>query len=88
MRRLAAECFGTFCLVFAIVVNDVSGGVVTYVGVAVTVGFFAARRFEARMVVPYVACRCLGAVLASGLLRGMFPARPTLGATLPSGAFA
>ncbi len=41
-RSLVAECFGTFCLVFsgtgAIVVNDVSGGEVTHVGVALTFG--------------------------------------------------
>lgn len=42
MRKLAAETFGTFCLVFAgtgaVVVNDTHGGVVTHVGVALTFG--------------------------------------------------
>ena len=42
MRPLAAEAFGTFCLVFAgtgaVVVNDTHGGVVTHVGVAFTFG--------------------------------------------------
>ncbi len=41
-RRLVAEAFGTFCLVFtgtgAIIVNDVSGGVITHVGIAMTFG--------------------------------------------------
>ena len=115
MRKLAAEVFGTFSLVFAgtgaIVVNDISGGVVSHVGVAltfglvvlamiyalgdvsgchlnpaVTIGFFAARRFEARHVAPYIACQCLGAVLASATLWVMFPSHATLGATLPAGA--
>ena len=40
--QFAAECFGTFTLVFAgtgaIIVNDVSGGVVTHVGIALTFG--------------------------------------------------
>jgi aquaporin Z len=114
MRRLAAEAFGTFALVFAgtgaIVINDVSGGTVSHVGVAltfglvvlamiyavgdvsgahlnpaVTLGFFAARRLPARWVVPYVLSQCVGAVVASGLLRLLFPAHPTLGATLPAG---
>src|SRR5437588_2370958 len=114
-RKVAAEGLGTFALVFAgtgaVVVNDVSGGTVTHVGVAltfglvvlamiyalgdvsgahlnpaVTLGFLAARRFEARWVAPYLACQCLGAVAASGVLRLMFPAHPTLGATLPAGA--
>jgi aquaporin Z len=114
MRRLAAELFGTFALVFAgtgaIVVNDVSGGVVSHVGVAltfglvvlalvyalgdvsgahinpaVTVGFFLARRFPGRDVAPYVLAQCAGAVLASGLLRALFPDHPTLGLTRPAG---
>jgi aquaporin Z len=42
MRRLAAELLGTFFLVFAgtgaIIVNEVRGGVVTHVGVALTFG--------------------------------------------------
>jgi aquaporin Z len=42
MRRLAAEVFGTFTLVFvgtgAIVINDVSGGTVSHVGIALTFG--------------------------------------------------
>lgn len=114
MRKLVAEAFGTFCLVFAgtgaVVVNDTHGGVVTHVGVAltfglvvlamiytvgdvsgchlnpaVTLGFFAARRFEWRRVVPYILAQCVGAVLASLALRAMFPAHPSLGATLPAG---
>lgn len=40
--RLCAEAFGTFCLVFAgtgaVVVNEVTGGGVTHVGVALTFG--------------------------------------------------
>ena len=42
MRKLAAETVGTFALVFsgtgAIVIDDVSGGAVTHVGVALTFG--------------------------------------------------
>jgi aquaporin Z len=114
MRKLLAESFGTFCLVFAgtgaIVVNDTHGGAVTHVGVAltfglvvlamiytvgevsgchlnpaVTMGFFAARRFEGQRVMPYVLAQCVGAFLASLALRAMFPAHPSLGVTLPAG---
>ncbi len=42
MRKLLAECIGTFALVFAgtgaIIINDVSGGQVTHVGIALTFG--------------------------------------------------
>ncbi len=42
MRKLAAEFFGTFALVFAgtgaVVVNDTSGGTVSHVGIALTFG--------------------------------------------------
>lgn len=41
-RRLCAEAFGTFCLVFAgtgaVIVDEVTGGGVTHVGVALTFG--------------------------------------------------
>ncbi len=115
MRKLAAELFGTFALVFAgtgaVIINDVSGGTVTHVGVAltfglivlamiyalgevsgchlnpaVTIGFCVARRFELRWVGPYLCSQCLGAILASLVLKLMFPTHPTLGATQPSGA--
>jgi aquaporin NIP len=115
MQRYLAELFGTFALVFAgtaaIVVNDLTGGVVSHVGVAltfglvvlamiyalgevsgahlnpaVTVGFFLAGRLHARAVLPYVFFQCLGAVLASLLVRLLFPEHESLGATLPRGS--
>jgi aquaporin Z len=114
MKAYFAEAIGTFCLVFAgtgaIVIDSVSGGAITHVGVAltfglivlamiytvgdvsgahlnpaVTIGFTLARRFPARSVLPYVLSQGIGAFAASGLLRVLFPAHATLGATLPSG---
>jgi aquaporin NIP len=112
-KILAAEFVGTFALVFAgtgaIIINDVRGGAVTHVGVAltfglivlamiyavgdvsgahlnpaVTAGFVAASRFEARRALPYVASQVAGALLASLTLRTLFPSHATLGATLPA----
>ena len=114
-NKYAAEFIGTFALVFAgtgaIIINDVSGGAVTNVGIgltfgmiiltmiyavgdvsgahfnpAVTVGFFAARRLEAKMILPYVFSQLSGAVAASLLLRGLFLQHPTLGTTAPAGS--
>ena len=114
-RKYAAEFIGTFALVFAgtgaIIINDMTGGTVTSLGVgltfgliiltmiyavgdvsgahfnpAVTLGFFAARRFEAKMILPYVLSQLAGALAASLLLRGLFPQHPTLGGTVPAGS--
>jgi aquaporin Z len=42
MKKFVSECFGTFTLVFAgtgaITINDVSGGAITHVGIALTFG--------------------------------------------------
>ena len=42
IKRLFAEVFGTFALVFAgtgaIVINEVTGGTITHVGIALTFG--------------------------------------------------
>jgi aquaporin Z len=115
MKKLAAEFVGTFSLVFAgtgaIVVNEMSDGAVTHVGVALTfglvvlamiytvgdisgahlnpavsLGFFAARRFPLHEAIPYIVAQCAGAFAASGILRLLFPRDATLGATLPAGS--
>src|SRR5437868_9390589 len=113
-KKLAAECFGTFALVFAgtgaIVIDEVTGGSVSHVGIALTfglvvlamvytlgdisgahlnpavsIGFWAARRFPGSTVGLYVTSQVTGALTASLLLRLLFPSHSTLGATLPAG---
>jgi aquaporin NIP len=64
-------------------IGDISGA---HINPAVTIGFFAARRFEAGCVVPYVVSQCAGALLASVALRFLFPQSATLGATIPAGS--
>ncbi|MDQ6787410.1 MAG: aquaporin [Acidobacteriota bacterium] len=115
MKSYVAELIGTFTLVFAgtgaIIINDVSGGNITHVGVALTfglvvlamiytlgdisgahlnpavsVGFWFARRFPGRKVLPYVVSQISGALLASVSLKLLFPQHQTLGATIPSGS--
>src|SRR5688572_27962769 len=77
-----ALTFGLIVLAMIYALGDVSG---CHLNPAVTLGFFAARRFDGRRVVPYIVSQCLGAFLASLVLRLMFPANATLGATIPAG---
>jgi aquaporin NIP len=115
MKKLCAEALGTFALVFAgtgaIIINQVAGGAITHVGIAltfglvilamiytfgdisgahfnpaVTIGFWFARRFPGRHVPFYIASQCIGALLASGILRLLFPENKLLGATMPAGS--
>ena len=77
-----ALTFGLIVLAMVQAVGDVSGA---HLNPAVTLGFWVARRFEGRLVLPYIASQCAGALLASLTLRFLFPGHPTLGATLPAG---
>jgi aquaporin NIP len=115
MKKYAAEMLGTFGLVFAgtgaIIIDQVTGGSVTHVGVAltfgmivlvmiytfgdisgahlnpaVTIGFWASRRLPGREVPGYVASQIAGALLASAVLRVLFPENKLLGATMPAGS--
>src|SRR3954470_4622512 len=108
MKKYIAEAIGTFALVFAgtgaIVINEVSGGVITHAGIAltfglvvlamiytvgdisgahlnpaVTLGFWTARRLPGREVGPFIVSQIVGALIASGLLRLLFPQNKLLG---------
>lgn len=114
MNRYIAELIGTFALVFcgtgAIMINTITDGAVTHVGIAttfglivaamiyavgsisgahfnpaVTIGFYVAKRFPAREILPYIIAQLTGALLASMILRFLFPESPTMGETLPAG---
>ncbi len=78
-----ALTFGLVVLAMIYTVGDISGA---HLNPAVTVGFWAARRFPGREVFPYALSQCVGALLASGLLRFLFPLDKMLGATLPAGS--
>jgi aquaporin Z len=55
---------------------------------AVTLGFWAAGKFPAREVFPYVIAQCLGAIAAAALLRATMGLVGDMGATLPTIALA
>ena len=77
-----AMTFGLIVMTMIYTLGDISGA---HLNPAVTFAFWRARRFDGRLVLPYIASQLGGALLASGLLRALFPAHPTLGATLPAG---
>jgi aquaporin NIP len=77
-----ALTFGLIVLAMIYTVGDVSGA---HLNPAVTLGFWIARRFPARSLAPYLASQIGGALLASALLRSLFPANQLLGATMPAG---
>jgi len=77
-----ALTFGLVVLVMIYSVGEVSGA---HFNPAVTLGFCAARRMSIKEGLPYIVSQCLGAILASVLLRIVIPQSATLGATLPVG---
>lgn len=77
-----ALTFGMIILTMIYAVGDISGA---HFNPAVTLGFFAARRLEGKLILPYVLSQFSGALAASLLLRGLFPQHSTLGATAPAG---
>src|SRR5262249_402826 len=74
--------FGLIVLALIYALGDVSGA---HINPAVTLGFAAARRFPLRSIVPSIVSQCSGALLASLLLRLLFPEHAGLGATRPAG---
>lgn len=78
-----ALTFGLIVLAMIYTVGDVSGA---HLNPAVSFGFWFARRFPSRKLLPYIAFQILGALLASASLKILFPQHQTLGATLPSGS--
>jgi aquaporin Z len=78
-----ALTFGLIILAMIYTFGDISGA---HFNPAVTIGFWVARRLPGREVAPYIASQCVGALLASGTLRLLFPQSKLLGATMPAGS--
>jgi aquaporin Z len=77
-----ALTFGLVVMAAIYAVGEVSGA---HINPAVTVAFWASGRFPGARVAPYVLAQVAGALVASGLLRALFPDAGTLGQTLPAG---
>lgn len=114
-QKIVAEFLGTFIMVFcgtgAMVINEVTDGAVSHVGIATTFGlvvmamiytfgdvsgahinpavtlsFWLSKRFKTALLLPYISSQLAGALVASLLLKLLFPGSINLGATLPAGS--
>lgn len=78
----AATC-GLIVLSMIYAIGDVSGA---HMNPAVSLSFAIAGEMKWKEVPMYFVAQLIGAVMASGVLRILFPAHETLGITLPAGA--
>jgi len=76
-----AMTWGLIVMVIIYTIGDISGA---HLNPAVTIAFWISKRFKGKEVIPYLLAQSIGAFLASGVLRIMFPEDITLGASLPS----
>jgi aquaporin NIP len=78
-----AITFGLIVTAMIYALGNISGA---HLNPAVTLGLWIAKEFPAREILPYIMAQTLGAFLASGTLRVLFPDNAFLGSTLPAGS--
>lgn len=78
-----ALTFGLVVMAMIYALGETSGA---HLNPAVTLGFLLSRRIRGQHVLFYILSQLTGAILASLLLKVLFPAHPKLGATLPAGS--
>ena len=77
-----AMTFGFIVMVMIYTLGNISGA---HLNPAVTIAFTLAKKFQINQVFPYIISQLAGAILASIVLKYLFPTNETLGATLPAG---
>lgn len=78
-----AITFGLIVMVMIYTLGNISGA---QLNPAVTIAFAVAKRFPAKLVIPYIISQVTGALLASLILKVLFPANQLLGSTIPLGS--
>ena len=77
-----AFTFGTVVMIMVYATGAISGA---HINPAVTLAAAVARKLPFFETIPYILSQLAGAILASLLLRTIFPSNETLGITLPAG---
>ena len=78
-----AITFGLIVMSMIYALGDISGA---HLNPAVSIAFVIAGRLPVKQLAVYIASQMAGALLASGILKVLFPANELLGATLPAGS--
>ena len=78
-----AITFGLIVMSLIYTLGDISG---SHINPAVTIAFTIAKRFPLKQLLPYIISQLLGGLLASGILKLLFPSNVGLGGTLPAGS--
>lgn len=75
--------FGLIVMAMIYAVGDISGA---HLNPAVSLAFWVAKKIKFSELFPYILAQLIGALLASGSLKILFPDSPTMGETLPAGS--
>jgi aquaporin NIP len=78
-----AVTFGLIVMSLIYTLGNISGA---HLNPAVSIAFVAAKRFALKQLAPYIFSQLAGAILASLVLKLLFPHNELLGATIPSGS--
>jgi aquaporin NIP len=78
-----AITFGLVVMAMILSFGHISGA---HINPAVTIALCVSGRFKKEMILPYIFAQLAGALLASYILKYLFPSSEFLGATLPKGS--
>ncbi len=78
-----AFTFGLIVMAMIYTFGHVSGA---HINPAVTIGLWITKRFNGKEILPYICMQFMGGIVASLLLKYLFPNNINLGATLPAGS--
>lgn len=78
-----AFTFGLIVMAMIYALGDISGA---HFNPAVSISFTISRTFPARQLIPYISSQLAGAIMASVMLRLLFPSNELLGTTMPAGS--